>query len=59
MFVLRITLNGCPTARAFCCWNIYFRQPTTAAKFIIKSLLFVLKFNNARQAETKDWLAFS
>jgi hypothetical protein len=30
-------------SRALCCWDITFRSPTTAAKFIIKSLLFLLK----------------
>jgi len=32
--------------------------PTTVAKFIIKSSLFVLKFKDAGQAKTEDWLCF-
>ena len=47
-----------PTSRALCCWDIYFRPPTTAAKFIIKSSLFLQKFKDAGQAETEDWLCF-
>ncbi len=47
-----------PTFRALCCWDIYFRLPTTAAKFIIKSSLFVQKFKDAGQAQTEDWLCF-
>jgi hypothetical protein len=32
--------------------------PVTAAKFIIKSSLFVQMFKGACLAETKDWLCF-
>jgi hypothetical protein len=32
--------------------------PGTAAKFIIKSSLFVLKFKGVCPAETEDWLCF-
>jgi hypothetical protein len=32
--------------------------PGTAAKFIIKCSLFLLKFKDAGQAETEDWLCF-
>jgi hypothetical protein len=46
------------TFRALCCWDITFRQPVTAAKFIIKSSLFVQKFKDAGQTETDDWLCY-
>ena len=46
------------TSRAFCCWDINFRQPAAAAKFIIKSSLFLLKFKDAGHAETEDWICF-
>jgi len=35
------------TSRALCCWDIYSRLPTAAAKFIIKWSLFLLKFKDA------------
>jgi hypothetical protein len=47
-----------PTVRALCCWDTFFRPPTTAVKFIIKSSLFVLKIKDACPAETEDWLCF-
>ncbi len=46
------------TTGALCCWDIYFRLPTTAAKFMIKCSLFALKFKDAGPAETEDWLCF-
>jgi hypothetical protein len=39
-----------------CCWDITFRQPVTAAKYIIKSSLYLQKFKDAGQAETDAWL---
>jgi len=45
-----------PTSRPLCCWEICFRQPTTAVKLLIKSSLFVQKFKGAGQGETEDWL---
>jgi hypothetical protein len=44
--------------QGFMLLDIYFRQPTTTAKFIIKCSLFVQKFKDAGQAETEDWLCF-
>jgi len=32
--------------------------PGTAAKFIIKCSLFLLKFKDAGHAQTEDWLCF-
>jgi hypothetical protein len=46
------------TFGALCCWDITFRPHTTAAKFIIKSSLFVQMFKGASQAETEDCLCF-
>jgi hypothetical protein len=44
--------------RALCSWDSNFRLPITDAKFMIKSSLLVLKFKDAGQAETEDWLCF-
>lgn len=45
-------------SKTLCCWDIYFRQPTAAAKFIIKSSLFVQMFKGVCPAETEDWFCF-
>ena len=46
------------TDRALCCWGITFRLPVTAAKYIIKSSLYLQKFKDAGQAETDAWLCY-
>jgi hypothetical protein len=40
-------------------WYLKFVQPTTVAKFIIKSSLFVQKFKNAIKPKLKTGFAFS
>ena len=41
------------TSRALCCWDIYFPQPGTDVKFIIKSSLFVLLLVVIRRPKLK------
>jgi hypothetical protein len=58
IYCVRQAIGLSTTVRALCCWDVNFRPPTTAAKFIIKCSLFVQKFKVAGQAATEDWLCF-
>jgi hypothetical protein len=48
--LFEVIIKLATNVRGFLLLGIYFRQPTAAAKFIIKNSLFVTKFKDAGQA---------